>query len=406
MDHAILRNLLSSEFYADNKGRLKPDLFGDEGQEIYKILSSAHDKYDHDITARELLALYDVHNPVATESDRSLVKDMIQTIATTEPMSQDIASDVIADMWKRSEGLEIANLGVMINEGNFDLYDRLRQKLEKIENGFLPDDFGTPTTKDIFELMATATDEARYAFNIESLKEVCYGIGPGEFGIVFATPNTGKTAFIVSMCCAPGGFCSQGAKVLILGNEEVTKRTMYRALQAYTGKDKYQIAEDPVAARRKFAEIEDNIEMFDAQDWSIDQIEAKAKALNADILIIDQADKVQIEGSYNAGHERLRELYRRLREVAKRCDCAVFGVSQASVEAEKKSRLSYTMMEGSKIGKAAESDLIIGLGRHNAEMETNEPDHTRFLTISKNKLSGWHGTIVCNIQPEISRYVE
>jgi hypothetical protein len=63
------------------------------------------------------------------------------------------------------------------------------------------------------------------------------------------------------------------------------------------------------------------------------------------------------------------------------------------------------MMEGSKIGKAAEADLIIGIGKH-ASMDDDEPDLSRFLTVSKNKLSGWHGTIVCCIDPDISRYNE
>ena len=309
-------------------------------------------------------------------------------------------------MWRQAEGLEIANLGVQINEGNFELFDTLRTKLENSKDGFTPDDFGTPTTKDIFELMAEANDESRWAFNISTIRDVCYGIGPAEFGIVFATPNTGKTAFVVSLCCAPGGFADQGAKVLYLGNEERTSRTMYRAMQAWSGMDKHQIKENPTLCRRKFEAIEDNVQMFDVQDWTLAQIEAKCETEAVDVLIIDQADKVQIEGNYNASHERLRELYRRLREVAKRHDCAVIAVSQASADADKKTRLSYTMMEGSKIGKAAESDLILGVGRHNAEVESNEPDHTRFVTISKNKLSGWHGTIICNIEPEVSRYVE
>ena len=406
MDHAVIRNLLSSQFYRENKSRLKAELFGDDARELYKILTSAHDKYDHDITPRELMALYDVHHPVATSSDKSIIKDMVTAVSNTDPMSDDIASDIIADMWRKSEGLEIANLGVQINEGNFDLFDVLRNKMENNKDGFTPDDFGTPTTKDIYELMAESGDESRWSFNISTIKEVCYGIGPAEFGIVFATPNTGKTAFVISLCCAPGGFCSQGAKVLYLGNEERTSRTMYRAMQAYSGMDKHQIAENPTLCRQKFTDIENNIEMFDVQDWTLAQIEAKCETEAVDVLILDQADKIQIEGQYNAGHERLRELYRRLREVAKRHDCAVIAVSQASADAEKKSRLSFTMMEGSKIGKAAESDLILGLGRHNAEMETNEPDHTRFVTISKNKLSGWHGTIICNIEPEVSRYVE
>jgi replicative DNA helicase len=406
LDHAVLRNLLSSQFYRENKSRLKADFFGDDAQDLYKVLIAAHDKYDHDITAKELMALYEMQNPVATASDKAIIQDLVNVISKTDPMSDDIAADVITNMWRQARGLDIANLGVAINQGNYDALQQLRKLIEESSDGFKPDDFGTPTTKDIFELMAQTGDDSRWAFNISTIKEVCYGIGPAEFGIIFATPNTGKTAFVISLCCAPGGFCEQGAKVLYLGNEEQTSRTMYRAMQAWSGMDKYQIADAPTLCRKKFEDIEDNIEMFDIQDWTLAQIEAKCESEAVDVLIIDQADKVQIEGNYNASHERLRELYRRLREVAKRQQCAVLAVSQASADAEKKTRLSFTMMEGSKIGKAAESDLILGVGRHNAEVESNEPDHTRFVTISKNKLSGWHGTIICNIQPEVSRYVE
>ena len=40
------------------------------------------------------------------------------------------------------------------------------------------------------------------------------------------------------------------------------------------------------------------------------------------------------------------------------------------------------------------------------DSEEAEQDLTRYITVSKNKLSGWHGTIVCNIKPEVSRYVD
>jgi replicative DNA helicase len=146
--------------------------------------------------------------------------------------------------------------------------------------------------------------------------------------------------------------------------------------------------------------------MQDVQEWDLGKIESFILKKQADVVIIDQADKVQIDGQYNAGHERLRALYNRLRELAKKCECAIIGVSQASADADGKSRLTYTMMEGSKIGKAAEADLIIGIGRLDAgDVENSEPDNTRYITVSKNKLSGWHGTVICNIEPQISRYV-
>ena len=84
----------------------------------------------------------------------------------------------------------------------------------------------------------------------------------------------------------------------------------------------------------------------------------------------------------------------------------MIGVSQASADAEGRSRIDFSMLEGSKTGKAAEADLIIGIGKHTGNGDDDTPDHTRFINISKNKLSGYHGCIICNIQPEVSRYVE
>jgi len=58
------------------------------------------------------------------------------------------------------------------------------------------------------------------------------------------------------------------------------------------------------------------------------------------------------------------------------------------------------MMENSKTGKAAEADVIIGVGKRSDLGEASE----RSLCISKNKITGWHGTIHCNIDDRLSRY--
>lgn len=409
MNHHILKNLLSHSFYEQNKTRLKRALFEDEAADLYDILTAAHEKYGCDLTSKELMSLYTVQHPVATRAERGIIEDLIRTIEATDPLSNAVAKDVIENMWRQEIGREIANIGININEGDYQAMDTLKALLEKVETGFLPDDLPEPCRMDIDELMQEATDENRWEFNIKTLSRHVYGIGPTEFMVVFAMSNAGKSAFGVSLACAPGGFCEQGARVLYIGNEEKVSRTRLRAMTAWSGSSAKMIAQTPglnVEVRRKWQELEDQIDFIDTQDWDLTQIEAYIAKSKPDVVIVDQADKVQIGGSYNASHERLRELYRRLREVAKRHDCALIAVSQASAEAEGRTRLSYTMMEGSKIGKAAESDLIIGIGKHSGDTEDNEPDNTRFLTVSKNKLSGWHGTIICNIQPEISRYVE
>jgi archaellum biogenesis ATPase FlaH len=199
------------------------------------------------------------------------------------------------------------------------------------------------------------------------------------------------------------GFCDQGASVLYLGNEEETSRTMLRSVQSASGMTREQITDDPKTANKRFELARDNLEMKDVVDWDLDRIDAYCRKMKPDVLVIDQVDKVGVSGSYNATHERFRELYRRIRELAKRHKCALIGVSQASNDAEGKTRVTFAMAEGSKTGKAAEADVILGIGKHSSG-DDDEVDNTRFLTISKNKLSGFHGTITTILEPEIGRY--
>lgn len=404
MDIHILKACLSNEFFEANKGRLKSALFEDELRDLYEVVRDTHDKYHHDISADEVLALWTVQNPVATRSEKAAFEDLVSTMDNITPLSHDIVHEVITGLWKRELGRSIASLGIDLSEGREEAVAKLKSLLERTNDDFRPDDFGDATTDDLEQLLAEASDDNRWRFNIPTLSSNVYGIGSGEFGIIFARPETGKSTFAVSIAAGPDGFCQQGARVLYLGNEEKTIRTMLRAYQAYTGMTVSEIRQNPVLARRKYSEIKDNLIMKDTQEWDLDKIESYIAYHKPDVVIVDQADKVMISGAYDAGHERLRELYRRLRETAKRYDCAVLGVSQASADAEGRTRLTFAMMEGSKTGKAAEADLIIGIGKHASDHD-GEPDNSRFITVSKNKLSGWHGTIVVQIQPEIGRYI-
>jgi len=403
---ALVKTLLNNEVYSSTQNRLKQSLFSEDVGEMYSLLKAAHQKYSHDLTPDDLYGIWLTQNPVATTSEINDFRDIVDAIKAATPMSHDIASDVIENLWRRETGREIANMGINISEGDASAMTRLHDLLARVKEGYMPDDFGEPTTDDIYELLAETSDDNRWEFNIRTLSRNVYGIGASEFGIVFARPETGKSAFVISLVAGPNGFCQQGAKVLYLGNEEKTSRTKLRAIQACSGMTREEIAENPEVAAAMYMSIRDRLIMKDIQEWDLPKIDAYCDKHKPDVLIIDQADKVNIAGNYNASHERIRELYRSLRELAKRHDCALIGVSQASADAEGRTRIDFSMLEGSKTGKAAEADLIIGIGKHNGNGDDDNPDHARFLNISKNKLSGYHGCITCNIEPEVSRYVE
>jgi len=256
-------------------------------------------------------------------------------------------------------------------------------------------------TSDVEQVLDLLDVTTKWKFNIPVLKENVGGIGGGNLMIAFARPETGKTAFWVSLCAGPNGFAEQGAKIHAFINEEPAIRTQMRAISCYTGMTREEIILEKKVAQSSWSEIKNNISMFDTVDWSMEDIDAHCEKHKPDIIVIDQLDKINVTGTYARTDEKLRQIYTSVREIAKRRDCAVIAISQASADAHNRNSISFDQMENSKTGKAAEADLIIGIGRNsNSDLENK----IRTLCISKNKINGYHGEPVCTIRRAISRY--
>jgi replicative DNA helicase len=402
MDQSLLKTCLNNEFYNTNKAKLRADIFEDTTKDIYQTIASMHNKFEADISSADLFSFWKSQNPTSTQSWADEIKEQIDDINISPELNDDVATDVIENIWRQKIGLDVADLGIKMSEGDASAMDSLVTLIERVSIGYMPDDFAEDVTDDIYELLSVVSNDNRFKFNIETLSRQVFGIARGEFGVIAAYSNVGKTAFAISLCAAPAGFCQQGAKVCYVANEEVAKRTKLRAIQAYTGLTKEEIEFDPQVAAARYSGIKDRLIFADAQGWDIQMLDTYMKKQSMDCLIVDMADKIALTTTFNSGHERLRELYYRLRELAKKHNCAVIGLSQASAEAEGKTRLTPTMLEGSKVGKISETDILLGLGKSD---DPNDPDDsTRYITVMKNKISGWHGTLICNLDGNTSRY--
>jgi len=298
-------------------------------------------------------------------------------------------------------GRRIADLSLSIMEGSTEKLQEIKSIVEKSEEGFVPEDDTEPVPTDLDTLLDYIQTEDCWKFNIPSLSKMVRGGKGGEFMIAFARPEIGKTAFYVSLAASPNGFCCQGADVHIITNEEPARRTMLRAASAYTGYTQEELFMKKGEAKKMFSEIAPNLTMVDNVDASIEWLNVYCENKKPDILIIDQLDKINVQGSFARTDEKLRAIYTKFREVCKRHNLFGIGISQASADAESKTNVTYAMMENSKTGKAAEADLIIGIGKSDI---TDNNDERRYLTISKNKLTGFHGNIVCNLDISKSRF--
>jgi replicative DNA helicase len=342
-----------------------------------------------------------MYNPALTRAAKIKFNELIEDLKEIQEPSNEIAKDIMKVLVERETAQKIAVEATEIFNGKPANFNEIISIIEKHKSN-TPDEKIDSVSDNIGEVMNQLIDNTKWKFSISTLREEVGGMGDGNLMIVFARPETGKTAFWVSLVSAPDGFAEQGAKVHAFINEEPAVRTQMRAISCYTGMTREEIVENIEVANGKWDLIKDNIKLFDTVDWTMDDIDAHCEKHKPDIIIIDQLDKVNISGTYARTDEKLRAIYTSAREIAKRRNCAVIAISQASADAHNKRHMDFDMMENSKTGKAAEADLIIGVGKR--QDMGGEENMDRSLCISKNKINGYHGVIDAKIYREISRY--
>jgi len=403
IEKQIIKLLLGKKFYTQYKGQITRNVLQGNFGSLYDTIQKAHDKYDNDINIDELYSLHTtIYNPAITRAAKEQLSELIEDIKETQEPSKEIADDIVKILSERDVAQRIAVEATEIFNGKPADFNAITSMIEKYKTG-LPSEKLDAVTNDISELIEKLNVVSKWQFNLTVLKNNIGGIGPGNLMIAFARPEVGKTAFWVSLVSAPYGFAEQGAKVHAFINEEPAVRTQMRAISCFTGYNREQITENTGEAQVEWAKIKDNIKMIDTVDWTIDDIDSHCEKHKPDIIVIDQLDKVNVKGTFARTDEKLRAIYTGAREIAKRRECVVIAISQASADAHNRDHISFDMMENSKTGKAAEADLIIGIGNRTSNDPTN---NMRVLNISKNKITGWHGDPSCIIDKYLSRYTD
>ena len=405
MELSLIRSLMDKEFYEEHRGSRCPDrLFSKDVRKIKQSIDTAMDRYERTVTPDEIEALFMANNPTLTTAQKQAYSSLFGTIKREQPMGSDVAQEVLSKLFQQVIGEDVANIGFDMVNGDGNTLEKLRNLLEAYGDDFIPnlniewDDITIET------LMAKAELEAKWAFNIPSVTRKVEGVSGGQLIEVGARPNTGKTSFHASLIAAPGGFASQGAKCIILCNEEPTHRVGARYLTAAAGMTAREVRDDMAKAKRMYEPVMDNIKIKDAGGRDMAWVESVCKSFKPDILVLDMGDKFGVAGNYSRPDEALKACAIYARQIAKTYDCAVFYMSQLSADAEGRAQLNQSMMEGSRTGKAAEADLMILIAKNPPVQGQDEEDIERHLNVVKNKLRGWHGSVHCQLEYQTARY--
>lgn len=394
MELALLKTLLNKDFYEQHKGIRCPDnIFSKDVRKLKQALDSAMEVYDTDLTVQDLHAVFQAQNQSMTTATKTAYDDLFRKIDKTEPIKPEIAEDVLSSMFQQYVGDQVASIGFDFVNGTKTTLEPLRRLLEDYKDDFTPN-LRIEWNDISIDTLLTANDlETQWKFNIPTLRRKVEGVSGGHLLLVGARPNTGKTSFHASLVAGPDGWARQGAKCIILCNEESYERVGARYLCAATNMTMEEVRSNIALARSRYDPVRQNIRIKDSTNKDMRWVEAVVKNEKPDIVILDMGDKFATKNS-DKSDIYLKDAAIHARNIAKQYKCCVVWMSQLSAVAEGKVFVDQSMMEGSKTGKAAEADLMILISKNPVVEGAEEQDTQRHLNIAKNKLKGgYHGVI-------------
>ena len=405
MELSLLKTLMNKEFYEDHKGAKCPDrLFSKDLRVIKKIIDKAMTQYNRTVTSDEIQALFLASNPSMTTAQKQAYEATFRSIKKENELGKDIAQEVLSKLFQQVVGEDVANIGFEYVNGTQSSLEPLRNILDSYGDDFIPNLNVDWEDLSIENLIKSNDLDTRWSFNIPSLVHQLEGVNEGHLIEVGARPNTGKTSFHASLIASPTGFAHQGARCVVLCNEEKAVRVGARYLTAAVGMNMHEIRDKPTQAQELWKKVEKNVSIKDATSKDMNWVESICKAYKPDVLVLDMGDKFAITQGFARQDEALKANTIHARQIGKAYNCAVFYMSQLSAEAEGKVLLNQSMMEGSRTGKAAEADVMILIAMNPPVEGQDAEDSIRHLNIVKNKITGWHGKIICDLDYKLARY--
>tara|TARA_R100000773_G_scaffold21354_1_gene18921 strand:- start:37 stop:1257 length:1221 start_codon:yes stop_codon:yes gene_type:complete len=393
LDQQILGFCLNAEFFSQVKNTLDRDMFTKEMLDIFDTIVYSHTKYGTTMTSTELAALFDDRNPAMPSSARDSVHEIVVQLESGNPDNTDMHIDMVQNFWLRDRARLIGEKAIEIFTGESEEFGELQRLIDAVDDGRMSDKTTyTEVASDLDELLDDVAEDPDFPFDFNLIHEEVPGLDRGNFGILFARPEVGKTTFC---CFLAASYIRQGVKVVYWANEEPADRIKLRIIQSFFEvTDEEMRQQRAVLAQRYLTEVAPYLRVMDSVGTSVEEADEYAKLNKPDVMFMDQLDKFRIKGEFNRQDERLKAIYVYAREIAKRNKMLVWAVSQASYEAHDRQFIDYSMLDNSRTGKAGEADIIIGIGKTGSSEVENDVRH---ICVSKNKLNGWHGMIHAQI---------
>lgn len=323
---------------------------------------------------------------------------------------KDVSVDNVLDDYRAMKCDSLGELiGGYLLAKEHDKAAPLLEKYNKIQADGLVDEVDAPIVyedADVDSFADEVSKENRIPIAPVELNDAFNGgLIAGSHVLVYAPPETGKTAFAINMAysIACNKRTRRGDKVLYIGNEESAAMYMIRLLCRFT-----QWTDDEVQADRQGA-----MKLARSRGWknlifvhlspgTIAQVQSLILEHKPRVCIIDQLPNLLLGGKGKEPEKTqlLEKLAYKMRMFYSRNKIAGVSMSQADEKAIGKLYLTIKDVYYSNIGVQGQCDAMIGIGMNAAY----EAAGKRVLCITKNKLGGKHYNIHVKLNYKISAF--
>lgn len=247
-------------------------------------------------------------------------------------------------------------------------------------------------------------DSIQGALNLENriylapspLHEMTGGCSLGDHILIFARPESGKTAAAVTMSVGFSMFSNLDG--IYFGNEDNITKIVARAQLCMTGMTAEQIKEDPSKAAALLEKRGwGRMRFIPLTPGTPAEIEKYIRRYHAKWAVVDQIRNLAVRADTRTN--QLETIATEMRNIGNRNKCIMVSITQAGDSADEKLKLGMGDIDSSNTGIPAQVDLMVGIGVNVAyELEGH-----RMINLPKNKLSGRHGSKAVKLNQDISR---
>lgn len=293
------------------------------------------------------------------------------------------------------------------NEGaEMDLYLRFRELMENYEKR-LDRKVKNPQVLDpIEDLLKAEEDDTGLHWRLDCLNQHIKPLRPGDFVVVAARPDKGKTTFMADQLThmaaqVDGLYPGQNRSILWFNNEGPGNRIVLRNFQSAlnaTVEDLVKLSNTPAdpdfahyktMVRQKYALSLGGrpgvLRVMDIHGFWNHEVEDLIATHRPAAVVFDMIDNIKFGGGTTNGGERtdqlLEAMYQWARLMGVKYDTSVLATSQISADGDGLQYPTLPMLKDSKTGKQGAADVIITIGA------VNDPAlaRSRYIGVTKNK---------------------